>query len=255
MAILKREQISPLPAKAIHRSFLRKTDLFSSFSDEMLDDVLQHALVKHYPKDALLCITGDAANSLWLVMHGAVKLFRETHDGQECVTSIRGKYDIFGRNAVIKNGHIPYSAQTVMDTEIIHIQSSFLQHMMQHHEEYDHFMMHFLENTLNEETRYTENIEHLSLMTSLERVGCFLLKLCGGKNSGSIMVTLPYEKSLAAAALGMSAETFSRSLNQLKSLGVETHQAEITINDIGLLRSTVCKNCSAILAECVQSSH
>ncbi|HEY9163336.1 MAG TPA: helix-turn-helix domain-containing protein, partial [Magnetovibrio sp.] len=54
--------------------------------------------------------------------------------------------------------------------------------------------------------------------------------------------TLPMDKSLIAARLGMQPETFSRALAKLKSAGVENSGSDIVIQDVDQLRDIIKHN-------------
>lgn len=251
-AMLQQKAAKPLK-KEVHRYALKATTLFSDFSNDMLDEVLDHTILKECKKSQLLCLTGDKADYFYVIIHGLVKLFRETRDGHEAITAVLTSHDVFGRNTVIKDATLPYSAQAVTDTTLLMISADFMQYMTEHSHEYDHFLSKFLQGGLDEAGQLGLEIEHLALMTSTERVGCYLLKLCGNQREGSISFDLPYEKSLVAGRLGMKPETFSRSLNQLSEIGVEVKNATVTIHNIAQLQARICGHCSALHEECNNS--
>lgn len=67
-----------------------------------------------------------------------------------------------------------------------------------------------------------------------ERLADFLIDLANTDNSKA-SITLPIDKSLIAAELGMQPETFSRALVKLKSVGVKKHRSRC--NDRGYERT------------------
>lgn len=109
---------------------------------------------------------------------------------------------------------------------------------------------HLLEEQFHAVNQRCLEVEHLTLMSSTQRIGCFLLKLCGHKQEGSMVLELPVDKGVIAARLGMVPETFSRGLNQLAAIGVETKKNQLTIQNIEQLRAKTCRCCSALLDEC-----
>lgn len=236
--------------KETYRHFLKGVSFFSEFDNDALSQVLESAALKKYTKDQLLFLTGDKADFFYVIVNGWVKLFRETRDGHESVISMLAAGDIFGKTAILKKGSFAYTAEAVTNTAILQIPASFMLYMADNHEHFSDFLNKFLESNLNEIDQSFLETEHLAQMTSAERVGCFLLKLCGVQREGSITFQLPYEKSLVAGRLGMTPETFSRSLNQLTSIGVETKNASITIHNIAQLQAHICEHCSAMKKEC-----
>ena len=233
-----------------YKPFLKNVSLFSDFPERALDQVLQNTIIKDYKKGHSLFLVGDTADFFYIIINGWIKLFRTTRDGHESVIAVLANGDMFGRCAVLKNGSFPYSAEVITDLRVLMIPSNFMLHMAEHHTEYDDFLNHFLEGELNEHNRKNLEAEHLVHMTSAERVGCFLLQICGNRREGSVTFQFPYEKALVAGRLGMTPETFSRSLNQLTSLGVETQNTYVTIHNIEQLQARVCEHCSATMKDC-----
>jgi len=193
---------------------------------------------------------GDKADFFYVVVSGWVKLYRDTRDGHETVIAMLTNNDIFGRCSILKKGSCPYSGQAITDVEVLMIPSSFMLHMAEQHEEFDHFLAKFLEGERIEFNQKGLEAEHLTHMPSAERVGCFLLRMCGEAKEDRVTMHFPYEKSLVAGRLGMTPETFSRSLNQLTSLGVESKNSEVVVNNMAQLRARVCEHCSATRQEC-----
>jgi CRP-like cAMP-binding protein len=249
------KSMSPTNEKEVahYRSFIRAIPLFCDFPNACIDKLLDNANTKHYRKQQSLFLTGDDADHFYLIVSGWIKLFRETRDGHETVVAMLTNGDIFGRSAVLKNGSYPYSAEASTDCEVIRITSEFMLYMAEHHQHFDHFLAKFLEGGLNDFDQKGLEAEHLAKMTSAERVGCFLLKMCGNTCEGSITLDFPYEKSLVAGRLGMTPETFSRSLNQLSAIGVETKRNRVVIHNVQQLQSHICGKCSAIRSECIRA--
>ncbi|MBY0406907.1 MAG: helix-turn-helix domain-containing protein, partial [Rickettsiales bacterium] len=81
--------------------------------------------------------------------------------------------------------------------------------------------------------------------STAQRLGCFLLRLCGAQEAGAAKLEIPVEKHVLAMYLGMKPETLSRSQQALKAVGVEVAGPMITITQVQKLRSYVCDSCSA----------
>jgi CRP-like cAMP-binding protein len=83
--------------------------------------------------------------------------------------------------------------------------------------------------------RLVQQIEHLTVRSSTERLADFLVKLADDGTERATL-RLPYDKSMIAARLGMQPETLSRALAKLRRLGVETKGSRVTIRDVDVLR-------------------
>ncbi len=90
-----------------------------------------------------------------------------------------------------------------------------------------------------------KEVESLKLQKADQRIGCFILRQCGGQVDGSNELTLPYGKSLMANHLGMKGETFSRALNKLRqATDIEVKGNHVAVPDITCLSEHVCAGCS-----------
>lgn len=231
-------------------SFLWGVPLFCEFPENALEEVVSHSHVREYEKNELIFIAGAPADAFRVIVNGWVKLYRQRRDGTEGVFSVLTNKELFGKSAILQDTTFSYSAQAATKCEILSITSAFMVHMAKHHENYDHFMTKFLQEEMQEHDLLKLQADHLASMSTAQRVGCFLLRMCNGQTEGSFTHEFPYEKGLMAERLGMSAETFSRALNSLSKIGVETKRARVTIQNISQLRHYVCESCSATWQEC-----
>jgi CRP-like cAMP-binding protein len=79
-----------------------------------------------------------------------------------------------------------------------------------------------------------KQLAQLKTQTGLQRVADYLASLCPAR-SGRCVISLPYDKGLIAARLGLTPESLSRFLAKLKSIGVEVHASDLIVRDIGKL--------------------
>jgi CRP-like cAMP-binding protein len=239
------------PLSAEHyRGFVGQNKLFSGLDERGMTALLELSHVRQVSKQHLVFMTDDAADYFYLMIDGWMKLFRQTRDGYESVLSVFTNGEVFGKAAALKQGNHAYCAQAVTDATLLQIPSNFMTQMLNDHDYYDDLLDKLLQADMAEIAQRQLEAEHLIRMSSAQRVGCFLLRMCGERREGDIILTFPYEKALVAGRLGMTPETLSRSLNQLTEWGVETDQAEVTIHNIALLKSRICEFCSATKNDC-----
>lgn len=197
------------------RELFAAVPLFAADGDAVRGEILEQSQIIEPDKNEILFIQGAQASSLYIVLSGWVKLFRETGDGKEAII-LRIPADII-RTRVREDGEF----STRLMREVGQRLKALELHM-----------------------------EHLTVMTAPQRVGCFLLKLCRGKNRRNINILLPYDKSLIATYLGMELATFSRTLAQLRDIGVEVDGPQVAIKDAGKLQEYVCQSCSLDIGSC-----
>ncbi len=196
---------------------------------------------KQMRKDEVVVRHGDLAEYLWLVYSGWVKLTRQTPDGKETITGLCTEGDVFGEAALFPNASYPYHAEIIGGSaELGFVAAKALQQVIRRDSGFSAALMSLL-NDRNAQTQL--RLEHVSTMSTAQRLGCFLLRLCKD-NSTNATLQIPVEKHILASYLGMKPETLSRSLQQLKTVGVEGVGARITVQNVGRLRNFVCDSCS-----------
>ena len=185
---------------------------------------------------------GDHASAMWLVRKGWVKLTRQTPDGKETVIGLCTEGDVFGEAALFPKASYPYHAEAIDDETILSsIPTESLRRAVADDTEFSKTVM----STLGERIIETQlKLEHMSTMSTAQRLGCFLLYLCKDHTNSQATLRIPVEKHILAAYLGMKPETLSRSQQQLKCFGVQVQGAQVTLGNIDRLRDFVCNSCS-----------
>lgn len=227
--------------------FVRELPFFANLRAADMDTFVDAGRTKDYKKGQSLFHLGDAADRFFIVLGGWIKLYRETGDGEEAVVALFKRGDVFGEAAIFSGAGYPYSAEATEDSKIIEISSAVLRERARD----NHDIMDRVMASMSKELRNTQlENEHLALMSAPQRVGCLLLQLSAGMIGKGGTFAFPYDKSLAAARLGMKPETFSRALAQLKPVGVTVNGPEVKIDSFSCLIDFCCGHCSSLPGEC-----
>lgn len=186
----------------------------------------------------------DEAAWFYFLESGWVKLFRETLDGDEAILDVLPPGSIFGETACLENKIYSSGAEVIENCNIVSFPLSTLYKEIQ---ENNAFAVSFLHHLAKKSLTKDKEIELRSVQNATQRIGCFLLKLCKGAEGNSKTLHLSWEKSLIAARLAMTPETFSRSLAKLqKDVGLRIKGPTIEIPDISALVRYTCTACSDV---------
>lgn len=184
---------------------------------------------------------GSDATNLWLVLAGWVSLSRMTPEGKETIVGLCSTGDVFGEACLFPHANYPYHAQSISaDTELACVPASLVRELIQQQPELSTHVMRILGERI---AKAQLKLEQMSTLTASQRLGCFLLNLCRGQSAGTATIDMPVEKHVIASFLGMKPETFSRSIQQLGSVGVKVSGAHVSIQDVSALSEFVCGSC------------
>ena len=76
-----------------------------------------------------------------------------------------------------------------------------------------------------------QQIDSIITKSPVERLGYYFLKLHMEQGSESMDIALPFPKSTIANHLGITPETFSRALAQIRKMGIDVENDKLTLRD------------------------
>jgi len=214
---------------------LGQVHLFSGLAPDDLRKLLATSSVRRYPDHTTLFMEGDPADRFFVVMEGWVKLFRLTENGHEVVISVGSPGETFAEAAIFDSNTFPVGASAITDVRLIVVRA---ESMLRQLREDTRLSFNMLAAMSRQMRRNVTKLHQMCSMSSTERLADFLLDLSNSHN-GTATITLPLDKSLIAARLGMQPETFSRALAKLKSVGVQSAGHDVVIKDLDALRAMV----------------
>lgn len=214
---------------------LKTVPLFSELSDTDIQWFLQRASFAEYFKNNFLFQHGDPAESLYIIMEGWVKLYRDDAEGEQIVQGVLTRCDTFGEECVVKGRTYPYHAQVVgRNAKFLILSGAILRECVENQPAVALKIISSLADHLNH-TGYLLEIH--TKLTAAQRLAAFLLKLSMDRG-GIKTVFLPYNKFLVAARLGMQPETLSRAMARLKKeLDIQFKGREVHIPDLEFLQN------------------
>ncbi|MBO6893182.1 MAG: Crp/Fnr family transcriptional regulator [Roseibium sp.] len=214
------------------RKIAQNSLLLKSFPQDIQDMILSMSSWREYDRGETLFLQGETAQAIHIVTDGWVKLYRIAPNGGEAVVNVFAKGESFGEAVAFRGHAYPVSAEAVTSCEVMRIPSVALLEAMRKDPE---IAVSVLASTFAHLHSLVSQLEQLKAQTGPQRVAEFLLEHCE-QESGSCVITLPYDKFLIAGRLGMKPESLSRSFARLKTVGVHINRNHAAIDDIELLR-------------------
>lgn len=215
------------------QTIARKSLLLENAPKQLADELLEHANVISFPRGATIFMQDDAADAIYIVTDGWVKLYRIASNGAEAVVGVFTRGHSLGEAVALRSALFPVSAQAVTDCEVVRIDARLLLRLLESNPK---IAISMLTATYAHLHNLVAQIEQLKSRTGPQRVAEFLLDLASCE-FGACSVKLPYDKVLIAGRLGMKPESLSRAFAKLKEVGVTIRQNAAEIDDIDTLRA------------------
>lgn len=212
-------------------ALVSQAPIFRAMGESLTRLLVRDRMPRLYERGEVIFRQDDPADSFFLVLHGWVKLYRELARGEEVVVALFSSGETFAEAVMFQGGRYPASAEVVSPSRVLRLDGNTLRRAIMQNPQIAFDM---LAATSMHLKRLVEQIEQLKALSAPERIADFLLAQTGVRD-GRAEIDLPYEKSLIANRLGMTAESFSRALMKLRALDVEVERASVVIHDVGRL--------------------
>ena len=201
-----------------YRKFLGTLPTFSGMDESDIDELLNFAQVREYPKNKLLFLRDEPASRMYIILEGWVKVYNGLESGEEAVLQMLSAGETLLESAVFLNVPTLVSAQVVEDALLLSIPAPVIRQRIQSSPK---LAISMLNSVSVRSQRLVQQLELSRLKSAHERVGWFLLRLMLNQKSNSGLIYLPYEKSIIASYLDMRPETFSRTLKKFREKGFQ----------------------------------
>ena len=222
---------------------LHASELFSQLSEDDLQPIVRQARRICCEKRKFINLNTENSQYCHIIETGEVMLSRVTNEGDNYVIDVIDRGCIFGITTILENSlDSEILAEAIKPSIIWRISLKILRQIMKQQND-------FTENLLHMElhTRLMQDleIEHRTIQNAPQRIACFLLIQCNTVQHAPATVSLPYNKKLIAAKLGIRQETFSRALQIIHQItGTQVLGSKLIVKDINKLKLFVCQNCS-----------
>ena len=187
-----------------------------------------------YAPGAVLCVEGDPATHVFVLVEGWVKILGVTSDGHELTLALRGHGDTVGEVAGETTGYRTATVQAVGTVRALIVPYEKFSSFLDAHSGADHAYRRMVTR------RWTDaesRLRQRAVTNGAQRLAALLLELAGQRDSeGSTPIALTQEE--LASLTGASRATVTRALSNWRRRGlIRTGQRDITILDLKTLRN------------------
>lgn len=203
---------------------VKNLQLFAGMDDDHFADLMRVAYLQAFPPQIQLITEGEPADFLHIVVEGSVELFA-TSNGRETTMALVHPVSTFILAAVLKDAVYLMSARTLAKSRILLIPAENIRAVMERDAGFDKAIISELATCYRAVIKAQKD---LKLRTGVERLANYLLRQHAGQG-GNGALTLPVEKRILAARLGMTPENLSRAFGTLKSYGVAVNGSDVKL--------------------------
>lgn len=209
---------------------IRHAAVHSGVENDELSRLVAISTKVHLARKQTLFAEGEPAQSLYSILHGAIMVYKLIADGRRQITGFLFPGDILG---LASEGRYARSAEALMETSLYSYPWGWVEEFVQRYPAMEHRLA---EVTRQELVEAQEQMLLLGRKTARERVASFLLKMeRHSKDRGVINgeIFIPMSRHVIADYLGLTTETVSRILSDLKreDLISSTGERSIQISD------------------------
>ncbi|MBI2234124.1 MAG: cyclic nucleotide-binding domain-containing protein [Micavibrio aeruginosavorus] len=202
--------------------------LFIGLTEDSIQTLLSNSFMQNFSAGKQLIQQGDTPTHLYFIIEGSIKTVRYSTEGEEATIRMLQAGETFMDAVIFMGGKSPINALTLEDSRFLMIPAEAVRRHALHDAQ-------FACNLLRIVTKHYKNamqqIDSIITKNPVERLGYYFLKQHLEQDPQSMDIALPFQKSTIANHLGMTPETFSRALAQIKKMGIDVDQEKLTLRD------------------------
>ena len=199
---------------AINQDTIKNMPYFSGLSDAVLASVSRHFFEKKAVRGDILVFEGEAADALYFVVSGVVKVFKTSAEGKEQILRIIRPGDSFNDVPVLGGGMNLASAAAMSAAVLNGIKKKDLETVSKEHPQVALNIIKVLSRRVQE---MVELVEDLSFRSVVNRMARLLLELAVVQGGTAPVPRLTQDEM--AARVGSVRDVIGRALKGLEAAG------------------------------------
>ena len=184
----------------------------------VLAKVAEGRIIAEYKKDHAVFSQGDAANALFYIQKGKIKLSISSPLGKEAVIAILGADDFFGEGCLAGQPLRMATAKTMTECSVVRLEKNYTISVLHEEPEFSEL---FLSYMLSRNRRLEEDLVDQLFNSSEKRLARVLLQLASfGKDGKPDPVIPKISQETLAEIIGTTRSRVSFFMNKFRKLGL-----------------------------------
>jgi CRP/FNR family cyclic AMP-dependent transcriptional regulator len=211
--------MTPVPAAEKRRKFNLQT---------FLSTINGGRTIEGFPHKRTIFAQGDAADSVFYIQKGKVKLIVVAQSGKEATIGILNKGDFFGEGCLTGQPSRMCSAIAITDCEVMRIDKKSMMDVIHRERSFSDMFVAYL---LARNIRYQEDLVDQLFNSSEKRLARILLLLAHFGKDGKPEVAIPkISQETLAEMVGTTRGRVSFFMNRFRRLGLIRYNGELEVH-------------------------
>jgi CRP/FNR family cyclic AMP-dependent transcriptional regulator len=178
------------------------------------EDLMERAVVRSYPRHAIIINEGDDTDSVYFIISGLVKVYLADEDGNEVSIGTLKAGEYFGEMA-LEPGSRSASVVAIDPTSLAVVRMADFRTFLRDHPD---FVFSLIGKLIRRARAVTQNLKSLALLDVYGRLVQLLQQLAEDSEGGSV-ITEPLTQQELASRIGCSREMVGKILKDLTAGG------------------------------------
>jgi CRP-like cAMP-binding protein len=228
---------------------LWKSPLFQGMESELLQGLVASARFVEHTKGAVFLEQHRPVTRFYFIVNGWCGAVKTNSEGQESILQLFRHGNCLpapgGAEPLLTS---PVSLQALTPVRLAMLSPTIVHNALERSRIFSANMLAASVQSCND---LRNHVEQLTLHTAEERIGRFLLDMRLASHEKDKAITLPFDKNLTAAYLGIKPETLSRALRNFKDNGFVIERSHLHMPH----RRALCHYCDATSAQQCPTGH
>ena len=190
-----------------------------------------------FPPGAVMCVEGDPATHVFVLVDGLAKIISATADGHELTLALRGNGDLVGELAGETTGYRTATVRAIGTVRALIVAYDRFSAFLDAHPGAGHAYRHVATRRWNDAAATLSNHP---VTNGAHRLAAVLLDLAtryGSETGEGVHIAVPLSQEELASLAGTSRATVTRTLSNWRRRGIiRTGQRDITITGLAALQ-------------------
>lgn len=215
------------------RELLGSAELFSPLSDESIELLAAGSRLDSFGRNSQIACAGDYSPGIRLIRSGLVKASINSHHGHEKVIAMLDEGKTFGQAEIFSGQPFHYDARSISRVDLLTVARDAVLEVSRNDARFNRALVECLSRQFDALVR---DIKYSGGYSVSQRLVSYLLYRAAEQAGAEALVELPVTKVVLASRLGMSAESFSRTLRHLQDRELVTvNRRRIRIHNVQAL--------------------